>query len=278
MKAQPYERVRRRWEFLCLPRSLTHHRNQLPPGINTALRYRQQLRRPRPGGYIKRHQRPVSVRGQPSEDLVEFRIRDTAGNPLGHPRSIQPSALVAMGLHRIVMRMRPTAAPGPIQWKRIHHRPRTDVAVKVVEAPQHGLAMHPHRHRVRRSRRARRTARTPRAVSDRDPPAEIAGFRPGRPVPSNSERPQEPEPAQQVHPVRADGRLAAPSSQQITEERCDCPNRPPRWVDQPIRLPLRTGHSQRPHRRNLQHRKIPHLVQIVEHGTDRKTVHPTKPR
>ena len=49
-------------QLLPLPSSLAYHRDQLPPGIHTILSG-QQLRGPRAGGDVERHQRPVPVRG-----------------------------------------------------------------------------------------------------------------------------------------------------------------------------------------------------------------------
>ena len=71
------------------------------------------------------------------------------GIRVGHPRPIQPAALVAVGLHRVVVRVRPPAPPGPVQRERVEDRPGAGLQMEVVEAPQHRLAVRPHRRRVR---------------------------------------------------------------------------------------------------------------------------------
>jgi acyl-CoA synthetase (AMP-forming)/AMP-acid ligase II len=50
-------------------------------------------------------------------------------------------------------------------------------------------------------------------------------------------RPQEPEPAQQVHPIRTDGRLGPPRCLQVKEKRPRRADSRPARIDQPERLP-----------------------------------------
>ena len=71
------------------------------------------------------------------------------------------------------------------------------------------------------------SGRAPRAVRDGKPSTELAGLHPARTVPRHLDRPQKPKPPQQVHSIRADRGLAAPSRKQVTEERRDRPHRHP---------------------------------------------------
>ena len=84
VKPQPHERVSGGRQLLQFPAALPGHRDQLPPRVRPALGDRQQLRRPGTRGHVERHQRPVPVRRQPGEDLVELLIRDAARNPRVH--------------------------------------------------------------------------------------------------------------------------------------------------------------------------------------------------
>ena len=81
VKPQPHERVRGGRQLLQLTGSLADHRDHLPPRIHPRHRGRQQLRRPRPGGHVEGDQRPVPVRRQPGEDLVELPVRNAARDP-----------------------------------------------------------------------------------------------------------------------------------------------------------------------------------------------------
>ena len=200
VKPQPHERVHGRRQLLHPPRPLPRHRDHLPPRVDTALHRRQQLRRPRPRRDVERHQRPVAVRRQPGEDLVELRIRHAARDPRRDRRAVEPGPLVTVTLHRVVMSVRPPAPPGPLQRERADDRPGPRLQVEIVEAAQHRLRVRPGGRRVRLAvpgflPGARRLAR------HLHPPAEITRLRPGRPVPPRPRRPQEPEPPQQVQPV-----------------------------------------------------------------------------
>jgi hypothetical protein len=57
-------------------------------------------------------QRPVLVRRQRREDLVELLIRHAARDPAGHPGPVEPGAPPAVELHRIAVRMGPAAIAG----------------------------------------------------------------------------------------------------------------------------------------------------------------------
>ena len=201
--------------------ALTHDTDQLPSRIHPRHRGRQQLRRPRPGRHIKRHQRPVPVRRQPREDLVELLIRHAARNPGRHPRPEQPAALIAAGLHGIVMSVSPAATPGPVQRERVDDRAGTRIPVQVIEGPQHSLRMRAHRWRIRPGRGRPRPPRPRRRrppAPDLKPPAEITRIDAGRPIPAHTRGIKEPEPAQQIVGIRADRGLSPPRRKKIPEE------------------------------------------------------------
>ena len=156
----------------------------------------------------------------------------------------------AKGSNRVVVGMRAPAAAMPRQRERVDHRPGARLQMKVVEPTQHGLAMRHRRglvvltptrlagHRVHPRRRTRPTRSREVIVGvppmrpgrlDRylQPAAEITSLDPSRLVPTHPDRPQEPEPSQQIHPVRT-----AASSQAAhtppTRRRTRRPARPPR--------------------------------------------------
>ena len=221
IKPQPHERVGGSGQLLQMAGALTHDSDQLPPRIHPRHRGRQQLRRPRPGRHIERHQRPVPVRRQPREDLVELLIRHAARNPGRHPRPEQPAALVAIGLHGIVVSVSPAATAEPVQRKRVDDRTGARIPVQVIEGPQHRLRMRAHRRRIRPARGRARPPRPPRRrplAPDLKPPAEITRLDAGCPIPAHSRGIKEPEPPQQIHPIRADRGLRSPRRKKIPEE------------------------------------------------------------
>ena len=187
------------------------------------------------------------MRVQGREDLVELLIRDAARDPGRHRRPVHAAALEAVRLHRIVVRMRPPAPPGPVQRERVDQRAGARLQVKVVKAAQHRLAMRAHRRRIHlarsRDRHSRpRPAPLPPVRPDRlpgqlQPPAEIPGIGPGRPIPGQPRRPQEPEPAQQIHAIRADSQLRPPRRLQMAEIRPGGIDDSPARIDQPVWLP-----------------------------------------
>ena len=83
-------------EAPALPRAFPGHRDHLPARVDAALGGRQQLRGPRAGGDVERDQRPVPVRRQPGEDLVELLVRDAARDPRRHPRPVKAGPLIAV--------------------------------------------------------------------------------------------------------------------------------------------------------------------------------------
>ena len=275
IQPQPHERIGRGRQLLQLPGPLAHHGDQLASRICAAAGRRQQLRRPSPGGDIKRHQSPVPVRVQGSEDLVEVLIGDAARDPRRHRRTVHAAALEAVRLHRIAVRMGPPAPPGPVQRERVDKRARARLQVEVIKAAQHRLAMRPHRRRIHLARhRDRRTDPRPaplapvrphRLPGQLQPPAEIPGLRPGRPVPGHPRRPQEPEPAKQVHPIRTDGLLRPPRRLKVTEIRPSRTDSFPVRIDQPVRLPPVPGSDQPASQRHHQPSQIPARPLLLDH-------------
>lgn len=213
------------------------------------------------------------MRRQPGEDLVELRIRDAARNPLGHRRPIQPGPRVAMRLHRIVVRMRSPAAPGPVQRERVHQRATALVEMETVEAAQHRLAVRPHRRRVSLRRRPRLrdlTWRAPvwtrRLARHQQPPAEVSCLHSRRTVPDDLDRPEKPEPAQQIHSMGPQRRLR-PGPPPAGPGRTPTPPPPdPGRVKQPERQPRITRGLHRTRQRDSQRRKITRRPLLVDHG------------
>jgi hypothetical protein len=110
----------------------------------------EQLRCACSGRDPESQQRPVPVRAERGEQLIELAVRDLPRDPLSHPRPEQPGSLPAELIHRIVMRVRPS---GPGQRERIHQRARPGLQVKVIKRPCHRLAVRDRRRRVLRARR-----------------------------------------------------------------------------------------------------------------------------
>jgi hypothetical protein len=88
-------------------------------------------------------------------------------------------------------------------------------------------------------------------------------------VPSDLDRPQEPEPAQQIHPVGALRGRRTTSRLQITQITRDRSNHPTRSVHQPIRLEQITRLLKRPVTGHHQQRQIPRHIHRFDHGTGR---------
>ena len=208
------------------------------------------------------------MRRQPGEDLVELIIGNGPRNPGRQPRPVKTAAFMLMRLHRVVMRMRPSATTGTVQRERIEHRARAGVTVEVVKATQHRLAMHHHRNRIRRTGRGtgRRLTvpfgpptpvRPRRLTGHLQPTAEIPGLDTGRPVPRHPDRPQKPEPTQQVHPIRTNGGLRSSGRLQIRQEGRHPLHGITVRVDQLPRRPPVTGLPQSTHLRDQKAAQIP---------------------
>ena len=273
VEPQPHERVGGRRQLLQLAGALPDHRDQLPSRVGAGQRRRQQFRRPRPRRHVERDQRPVPVRRQPCEDLVELAVRDTARDPVRHPRPVEPAALVAVGLHRVMVRVRPPSPPRPVKRERVDQRPAARIQVKVVEGPQHRLGMRANRRRIRHASRNGRHASPVTATPVRpgllpgnlQPPGEIAGLRTGCLIPRHPDRPQEPEPPQQVHAIGADRGLGPARRQKISEESRDGSHRRSVSADQPVRLVTITRRRQPAVLGNHQRRQIPGRLIVSGH-------------
>ena len=183
--------------------------------------------------------------------------------------------------------------PAPGQRKRVDHRPGARLQVEVVKAPQHGLAVRHRRrrippaagrlarHRVRRSRRlpfpataGRTAARIPpvrpgRLIGQLNPAQEIPGFRPGRLIPRHLHSPQEPEPAQQVHPIRSLRRRRPPGCCHLPQIRRRRADRPARGIGQPERLEQVPSRLKRPAQRHRQPGQVPRRISSGDHGARR---------
>ena len=107
VKPQPDERVGRCGQFLHLAGSLADHGDHLPPGIDPALGDRQQLRGPGTGRDVERDQGPVPVRASRAKISLNSSSGTLRGHALRHPRPVKAGPLVPVGLHRIMVRVRP---------------------------------------------------------------------------------------------------------------------------------------------------------------------------
>ena len=79
------------------------------------------------------------MRTQFGEHLIEQRIGNAAGDPLGDPRPVEADPIIAVGLHRVVVGIGSATATIPREREWIDHRTRPDIAVEVVEDPQDRL-------------------------------------------------------------------------------------------------------------------------------------------
>ena len=79
IQPQPHEPSVDAGSRLQLTGALADDGDQLPPRLGSRHRGRQQLRCPCPGRHIEGDERPVPVRGQRGEDLVELAVRNTRG-------------------------------------------------------------------------------------------------------------------------------------------------------------------------------------------------------
>ena len=187
------------------------------PGSTPARRGRQQLRCPRPGRDVERHQRPVPVRRQPGEDLVELaHPARCAGSGTAPSAGKGPSARCDSGSIGLWCACARPPRRDRSSGNGLMSGPRARIQVEVVKAPQHRLRMRAHRRRIRPRPPAARRPCPPRPrpagplAPDLKPPAEVTGLDAGRPIPSDPCRIKEPEPAQQIHPIRADRGLRPP--------------------------------------------------------------------
>ena len=97
-------------QLLPLPSSLAYHRDQLPPGNHTILSG-QQLRGPRAGGDVERHQRPVPVRGS----FAKFSGAQTRSCGLSRWKVVEPqNILIAFGKRDLSQRRRHGSVCGAV--------------------------------------------------------------------------------------------------------------------------------------------------------------------
>ena len=111
IQAQPHERIRRGRQLLQRPRSLADYGDQLLSRVDARAEHAQQLLSARPGGDPEGHQRPVPVRAQQREQLVELPIGNVPRDPPRQPGPEQAGSLRAERFHRVAMGMSP-ACPG----------------------------------------------------------------------------------------------------------------------------------------------------------------------
>ena len=253
VKPQPHERVRRRRKLLHRPRPLADDRDQLPPRIGIGGRRPQQLRRAGTSRDPERDQRPVPVRAEPGEQLAELLVGDAARGPLRKPRPEQPGPAPRERLHRITVRPG-TTAPAAVQRERIHHRAGPRLEMEIVKVPQHRLAVRDRRRRVPASR--------PGPPGDQQPPAEIAGLRPGHLIPLQPRGPAKPEPPQQVHPIRPKRRLRPPARLHVLQVLGRRPDHRTRRVSQLKRRPRIARLPEPARQRNRKPRHVQALLVI----------------
>ena len=259
VKPQPHERIRGGRQRLQRPRPLPDHRDQLLTRVGVRAPGAQQLGGPGARGHPKRHQCPVPVRPEPGEQLIEPLVRDLPRYPPRYLRPVPPHALGPERLHRAAMRIRP-APPAAGQRERVHHRPGASLQVELIKATQNRLAV---RHRRRRIPPVRR--RTTRLAGELNPAAEIPGLHPGRPIPADIHRPQEAEPAQQVHPIRPLRGRRAPARLQIPQIRRRRRDAHPIDINNLIRLEQVTRHLKRTAAQHPQRRQIPRAILSADH-------------
>ena len=83
-------------------------------------------------------------------------------------------------------------------------------------------------------------------TGDLQPSAEIASLNAGRLIPGHPRRPQEPEPAKKIHPIRTDRGLRPACRQEIPEVGRSLRHDHPVSVNQAVRLVTISGRSSRP--------------------------------
>jgi hypothetical protein len=163
------------------------------------------------------------------------------------------------------VRVRPPAPPRPVKRERVDQRPAARIQVKVVEGPQHRLGVRANRRRIRRASRNGRHASLVTAApvgpgllpGNLQPPGEITGLRTGCLIPRDPNRPQEPEPPEQVHAIEANRGPGPARRQKIPEEGRGSSHGHPVSTDQPVRLVTITRRSQPAVLGNYQRRQIP---------------------
>ncbi len=174
--------------------------------------------------------------------------------------------------------------------ERVDDRSGPRFAVKLVERPQHGLRMRPSRNRVpiTRSRPPGhrvgpatrypgcRTHRRGRLAAQRQPAAEVAGLHPCVLIPRHVDGQTEPEPAQQIHRIRA-LRCRRPTRRlQVLEERPDPTDHGAARIDQTNGLPHVIAHHDRPRSAHDQGREVTFFVKRISHVREHKAAGPQR--
>ena len=227
------------------------------------------------------------MRTQLREQLVEAFVGDAPRRPGHHLRPVPAAAVPVERLHRVVVGIRTPGATVPRQRERVDHRPRARLQMEVVEPAHHALTVRDRRglvpvttkslarQRVDPRRRpfptrpAEVTVRTApmrrRFDTDLQPTAEIARLDPRRLIPLHPQRPQEPEPAQQVHPVRPLRRRRPPPSRQLREKRRYRDNYRAVTINKPIRLERISRRLETTPPRHHQPSQLPRHIPIADH-------------
>ena len=238
IQPQPHERVRRGRQLLHRPRPLADHRDQLLPGSASPAVAPSSSEARAPVDT----QNATSARSRCEPSRANSSLNCSSGmlprDPLRDPRPEQPRRLSAERLHRIVVRARPgPRGPGPAGTgsPSARTRPpgenRKSGAARSRSAPPSPahtsgpalasrspgsalLAAARPRGIISRLARIAGAPRPPvraiRLPRDPQPAAEITGLGPGHLIPVQPRRPAEPEPAQQVHPIRPQRRAGTP--------------------------------------------------------------------
>jgi hypothetical protein len=153
----------------------------------------------------------------------------------------------------------------------MHHR-RRGVTAPGRRLPRHRIrrpSRRPRRHRPRRITPGITPVRPHRLVSELDPRAEIPGPRPGRLIPANSDRPQEPPPPQHGQPIGPVRRRRPAARGQLTKVHSHRDEHRSVCVDQPVRLEQVPGRLKRPAYWHRQPRQVPRRISFCDHGRDR---------
>ena len=271
IKAKPDERVRRGRKLLHGPGPLAHHGDQLLARIYPGTHSSQQFRGPGPCRDPERDQGTVPVRAQRSEQTAGHLVRDLARYPLRHPRPVAPGTLRPERAKRIAVRTSPRPAH---QRERIDDRAAAALDMERVERPCHRLSMRDCRCRQRLARGGggQRGPGSPAPPVRSFPPAtrpqpgdEIPGLISPSPVPRNLHGPQEPEPPEKIHAVRALSSPRAARRAQLHHELIDRSHGRTSRIDQLERLENVIGPGKPAGQRHPQRRQVAGRVCIQQH-------------
>ena len=184
----------------------------------------EQFRGTGAGRDVERQQRPVPVRAQRCEQLIEEPVGQVSRDPLGHPLPERCPRSRREGLHRIVVRLRPSSGSVVRVGDRIDQRP-------VAVADPVGVEHLDDREGVVDGRR--RVPDLPTCWADQPHPQhEVACLEPTRALPGHIDRGQEPPPSQQRQAVGAQRAEARAAGQHRREELADLLDRLARGIQQ----------------------------------------------